>query len=205
MAAAVYTSDIQNELYNTLLNWKCGYEKYSKKQITEHTMSWGEYSEWIYKYKIKSMCSEPYCYYIKTGAFIADEMRGQVLGIYRERLGIGANNWSSMWIMDKYDWRAMDRDNDLDPEREYWIINTEELECCEEAIEPDEAITITYHCARCCGDVPKLSHGYCDTCHSELAEEFMDDLDAMPEDLDDYLCSRLELEAERLADIRRGK
>jgi hypothetical protein len=202
-------------LYKAFKEYREGLCDYTLEQMKKYITTWDEYKEWVYKYKIESMCEPPFCWYIKTGEFIADEMRGQVIGLYRDKSETGWGEWQEM---DKYDWRYMDEDNlhtykgaiksimdmrgqqwDAEPEREYTIINLEELECHETA-------RVVKHCMSCGSDTYELKHDtYCESCSIELAESFMEDEEDIPEDIDEYICERMEIEAERLSDILRGK
>jgi hypothetical protein len=199
--------NLHREIYTVLLQEDNKYSRYSRSQVKKYVMEYSDYSEWIWDNKIKIMCPEPFAFHIKTGSFIADEMRGQVVGLWREKTKDG---WSSLAVMTKWDWRYMDEDslqtyksainsihNMPSEEKEYYIVNTEQMEC--------DIDLPTLYCNQCGGDTDELQHGYCSSCHQELAQEFMEDNESIPEDIDEYLCERMELEAERLSDIRRGK
>jgi len=180
--------NLKREIYSTLLQENDKYSRYTKEQVYKYVSDYSDYSEWIWTNKINRMCPEPFAYHIKTGSFIADEMRGQVVGLWREKTKDG---WSSLAVMTKWDWRYMDEDSlqtykcgmakafgkDAD-EREYFIINTEQMEC----------------------DLEYLSHPILDT-----LEGVMEDNESVPDEIDDYLCYQIELQAEIDADIARGK
>jgi len=199
--------NLQREIYTVLLQEDDKYRRYSRSQVKKYVMSYSDYSEWIWDNKINRMCPEPFSFHIKTGSFIADEMRGQVVGLWREKTKDG---WSSLAVMTKWEWRYMDEDslqtyksaiNSIhgmpSEEREYYIINTEQMEF--------DIDLPTLYCNQCGGDTDELHHGYCSSCHQELAQEFMEDNESVPDDIDEYLCHKMELEAERMSDIRRGK
>jgi len=129
--------NLKREIYSTLLQENNNYSKYTKAQVYKYTTDYFEYSEWIWANKINTMCPEPFAFHIKIGSFIADEMRGQVVGLYRDK---NKEGWSSLKVMTKWDWRYMDEDslqtyksatNELygrEPdEREYYIVNTEAM------------------------------------------------------------------------------
>jgi hypothetical protein len=147
-------------------------------------MDYSDYSEWVWDNKINRMCPEPFSFHIKTGSFIADEMRGQVVGLWREKTKDG---WSSLAVMTKWEWRYMDEDslqtyksaiNSLhggaSEEREYYIINTEQMEADIDA-EVLEAM------------------------------DYLEENGKVPDDIDEHICHLIEYEAERQSDIRRGK
>jgi hypothetical protein len=176
--------NLKREIYSTLLQENNNYSKYTKAQVYKYTTDYFDYSEWIWANKINTMCPEPFAFHIKIGSFIADEMKGQVVGLWREKTKDG---WSSLAVMTKWDWRYMDEDSlqtyksatnalyGKEPdEREYYIVNTEAMEC----------------------DIDS---------HQELAQELMDNNESVPDDIDEYICHQLELQAEIESDIRRGK
>jgi len=97
--------------------------------------------------------------------------------------------------MTKWDWRYMDEDslqtyksaiNTLygrEPdEREYYIVNTEAMEKIEEEETPTERMERWMSVIGDISDVPEI-----------------------PDDIDQYVCDQLELQAEIESDIRRGK
>ena len=147
----------EDTVYKAFKNYRKGLEDYTPEQMMKYITTWEDYKEWVYTHKIETKCDKPYCWYINTGEFIADEMRGQVIGLYRDKSETGWGDWQ---VMDKYDWRYMDEDNlqtykgaikkimdmrsqqwDAEPEREYIIINLEQLENMEATIWMEKAIT----------------------------------------------------------------
>ena len=167
--------DLQREIYSTLLQDDNKYSSYSKGQVLKYVMDYSNYSEWIWCNKINLICPAPFAFHIKTGSFIADEMRGQVVGLWRERMN---GDWSSLAVMTKSEWRDMDdeylRIRTTSEGCEYYIINTEQMECDI--------------------DIQLLE-----------AMDYLEENGVVPDDIDEYLCERLELEAERRSDILRGK
>jgi hypothetical protein len=177
-------------------------KQYSVNAIYKHIVTLDDYKTWVWENKIYRICPAPYCYHIKTGAFIADEMKGQVIGLFKERKSNG--DFAEYEIMDKYEWRYIDEDNLQayklgmvrtikvlantdwsDPERVYWVVNTEELEA-DDSDSEDE--------------------------NESLDEETIDALDAyiiehgvLPDDVDEYVLERFQLHQEIEADILRGK
>jgi len=176
--------NLKREIYSILLQENDKYRRYTKSQVYKYVSDYSDYSEWIWKHKINRMCPEPFSFHIKTGSFIADEMVGQVVGLWRENT---ADGWSSLAVMNKYDWRYMDEDslqtykegiNSLYGrkygEREYYIINIEEMEM-------------------------DMEEEY------EEAKNYMLENGSVPDDIDEHICYQLEVYAELQNDIRRGK
>jgi hypothetical protein len=198
--------NLDREIYTTLLQEDNKYSRYSRSQVKKYVMDYSDYSEWIWDNKINRMCPEPFSFHIKTGSFIADEMRGQVVGLWREKTKDG---WSSLAVMTKWEWRYMDEDslqtykegiNSLygrpSEEREYYIINTEQMEADIDGV---------FYCNRCGQDTDEIHHGYCSLCHHYIAQECVDDDETVPDETDEYIIHRMELQAEIEADIARGK
>jgi len=106
-------------IYNILVETYPKMKRLSKELILENTLTLDEYYEWLYTNKI-SCCPKPWCWYIKNGEFIADEMRGQVLGVTRK------NNYPLFRMMDKWDWRSCD-DVEVPCNHEIVVVNIEPL------------------------------------------------------------------------------
>jgi len=178
-----------------LVKWNPKYKEYGWEQIEQHIYNYFEYSEWVFDEKIRLACPEPFCFHISTAEFIADEMCGQVLGLYRTKT---ARGWTPFKVMDKYDWRYLGEttlhtykdamnvylpEQHKEPERDYWIINTEELE--EEAPEPDED--------------PDFDQ------EEALSDWYVRPTAKVSNELDDYVCDRVNTDAEHQFELLRGK
>ncbi len=146
-------------------------KKFPRNLIRDNTVDYSEYHEWIWDNKIRPMCPMPFQFYINTGKFVGDEMRGQVLGIYRDRYDDGT--YSRFFPMTKYDWYEMDEYAEsidrrhiyeeciriwnpkykFDAVKEHYIVNIEAMdwyECPEEyeGSEDDDIEEIIYNADR---------------------------------------------------------
>ena len=115
------------EIYALMCDFNEKYEEYSIKQMAKYITDYFEYQDWVWNTKINRMCPEPFSFHIKTGSFIADEMKGQVLGVYREKT---LDGYTDFQVMTKHEWRNMDIDTFNDT-NEYWILNLEDMEARE--------------------------------------------------------------------------
>lgn len=190
---------LAKSIYDQMVEFDSRYSKYSLKTMTKYITNYDSYSEWVWDNKIKRMCPEPFSFYVKVGAFIADEMRGQVLGLYREKTTEG---WGDLVVMSKYEWRYMDEDtlhtykaavkdalsltpykDCWAPEREYYILNLEHMEWIDE---PEETLSESM-----------------DRWMEALSDD--EDLDGIDEDIDEYIIHMLQYKSEMESEILRGK
>jgi hypothetical protein len=119
--------EVKKTLYALFIEERPDLEYISFNRFAPYVETYFDYTEWLWKHKIERSCEEPWCFYIKSGAFIAGEMMGQVLGYQRTFMSWGG--WSNLEPMTKHHFRAMDEDGVLDtPKTESYTINVEELE-----------------------------------------------------------------------------